>query len=227
MLAIVSTDRALSRRVVLRVATLLVLYVGLAACIARGMLGQVDMSLLRLAQAWTSPALDRAMSLVSFLGTVQFTIPALVVLCAAAVGRGRLVRWTPLVVVVALTGVELLSKRMIAQTGPAVRLHHPTDGGLSIATPYAFPSGHVVRAVLVFGLAAPWLNVRRWRPWTAAGIVVAMVIGFSRVYLDVHWPSDVAGGLLLGLAGIALALWAGSALSRGARIGRPARVGRS
>jgi membrane-associated phospholipid phosphatase len=206
-------DRATWRALPLA-AVLLVVYAGLAMGVQRGMLWEADWHLLRLAQATTPPRLDRAMSLVSFLGTVQFTIPALVVLCATARDRGRLARCVPLVIVLVLTAAELVSKRVIAQPGPTVRLHHPTDGGLSIVTPYAFPSGHVIRATLLFGLAAAWLVGRRCRLWMAAGMASALLVGFSRVYLDVHWPSDVAGGLLLGLAGLVITLSTGSGSGR-------------
>jgi membrane-associated phospholipid phosphatase len=203
-------DRAMWRSPGLA-AVLLGLYGALAIGVQQGTLRGADWNLLWLAQATTSPGLDRAMSLVSLLGTVQFTIPALVVLCATARDRGRLARLTPLVVIMVLTVAELASKHLVAQPGPAVRSHHPTGGGLSLVTPYAFPSGHVIRATLLFGLIPAWLAVRRCRLWTIAGMASALLIAFTRVYLGVHWPSDVAGGLLLGLAGLVFSLWRGSA----------------
>ena len=198
------------------VAVLLGLYGGLAIGAQEGSLRGADWSLLRLAEATTSHGLDRVMSLVSFLGTVQFTIPALVVLCVTAREEGRLARFVPLVVILVLTGAELASKQVITQPGPPVRSHHPTDGSLSVVTPYAFlapyafPSGHVIRATLLFGLVPVWLAVHRRWLWTIAGMASALVIGFSRVYLDAHWPSDVAGGFLLGLAGLVITLRRGS-----------------
>jgi membrane-associated phospholipid phosphatase len=202
-------DRAVWRSLALA-AVLLGLYGGLAIGVRQGSFRGADWNLLWLAQVTASPGLDRAMSLVSFLGTVQFTIPALLVLCATARDRGRLARFMPLVVILVLTAAELASKHVVAQPGPALRSHHPIDGGLSMVTPYAFPSGHVIRATLLFGLAPAWLAVRRWRLWTIAGMASALLIGFSRVYLDAHWPSDVAGGFLLGLAGLVITLRRGS-----------------
>lgn len=68
----------------------------------------------------------------------------------------------------------------------------------------AFPSGHAMTAAIVCG-ALLWLFLRRtaagpaWRgaAWAVAVASVAGV-GFTRVYLGVHWPSDVVGGWLLG-----------------------------
>jgi undecaprenyl-diphosphatase len=70
----------------------------------------------------------------------------------------------------------------------------------------AFPSGHATTAALVCG-ALLWLLLLR-RParsfWCVAACAVAFVsvagVGFTRVYLGVHWPSDVLGGWLLAAA---------------------------
>ncbi|WP_055549462.1 phosphatase PAP2 family protein [Streptomyces kanamyceticus] len=75
----------------------------------------------------------------------------------------------------------------------------------------AFPSGHAMTAAVVCGLLL-WL-LRRYdvRPavWRAA-LVLAVVsvvgVGLTRIWLGVHWPSDVLGGWLLGAVTVALAV---------------------
>jgi membrane-associated phospholipid phosphatase len=79
--------------------------------------------------------------------------------------------------------------------------------------PWGFPSGHVLSLVVFFGLAV-WLVAtasrrrRRWRIF-AAGVCTATVaaVAFSRLYLDKHWLSDLAGGLMAGMAYLLLAIW--------------------
>ncbi|MCW2872019.1 phosphatase PAP2 family protein [Actinacidiphila oryziradicis] len=73
----------------------------------------------------------------------------------------------------------------------------------------AFPSGHAMTAAVVCG-ALLWLFLRRtgagvwWRGAAWALAVVSVVgVGFTRVYLGVHWPSDVVGGWLFGGAVVA------------------------
>jgi undecaprenyl-diphosphatase len=76
---------------------------------------------------------------------------------------------------------------------------------------YSFPSGHATMAPLVFGLgvliwSAPWpRSARVALLLVAAGC--SLLIAFSRVYLGVHWPSDVLGGLLLGSGWAAMWVW--------------------
>ncbi|QIP87773.1 phosphatase PAP2 family protein [Streptomyces sp. Tu 2975] len=86
----------------------------------------------------------------------------------------------------------------------------------------AFPSGHAMTAVVTCGLLL-WLCRRRgmakgaWM-WCVAGAAVSVVgVGFTRLYLGVHWPSDVVGGWLLGACVVALAVasYGRVALSRG------------
>jgi undecaprenyl-diphosphatase len=80
-------------------------------------------------------------------------------------------------------------------------------------TPWGFPSGHVLSLVVFFGLMV-WLVAtasrrrRRWRVLASAlcALTVA-IVAFSRLYLDRHWLSDVAGGLTIGLAYLLLAIW--------------------
>lgn len=69
---------------------------------------------------------------------------------------------------------------------------------------FSFPSGHSTSAMTLFGLLA-WFALRGL-PWRAArwltGLFAAITttIAVSRLYLGAHWPSDVLGGLLLGMA---------------------------
>ncbi len=64
----------------------------------------------------------------------------------------------------------------------------------------AFPSGHTSR---IFGVAAFLAVYYRW-PVKVSAAFFAVMAGISRVYLGVHWPSDVLAGALVG-AGLALA----------------------
>lgn len=62
---------------------------------------------------------------------------------------------------------------------------------------YAFPSGHALAAITVWGYLALMINKRTF---TALSCIIILMISISRIYLGVHWPSDIIGGLLIGLA---------------------------
>lgn len=86
----------------------------------------------------------------------------------------------------------------------------PADLHLTAAAGYAYPSGHTTSATIGYGLAAAmviaYVRRHRARAITAtvvAAFVLAIGVGCSRVYLAVHWPSDVAGGWALGVAWLA------------------------
>ena len=80
-------------------------------------------------------------------------------------------------------------------------------------TPWGFPSGHVLSLVVFFGLMV-WLVAtaskrrRRWRLLASSLCALTVtVVAFSRLYLDRHWLSDLAGGFAIGLAYLLLAIW--------------------
>ncbi|MFE9096835.1 phosphatase PAP2 family protein [Streptomyces sp. NPDC007264] len=84
----------------------------------------------------------------------------------------------------------------------------------------AFPSGHAMTATVVCGLLL-WLLRRYgagrvlWRTALAVAVVSVVGVGLTRVWLGVHWPSDVVGGWLFGALLVALATmsyerWRGS-----------------
>ena len=70
--------------------------------------------------------------------------------------------------------------------------------------PHAFPSGHTCAA---FAAASAWWRAlpRRWMRWT--GLVLAVCMGLSRLYVGVHYPSDVLAGALIGSLCALCALW--------------------
>lgn len=75
----------------------------------------------------------------------------------------------------------------------------------------AYPSGHALTATVVFGLLL-WLLHRHgvsravWRTALAVAVVSVLGVGLTRIWLGVHWPTDVLGGWLLGAMLVALAI---------------------
>ena len=75
----------------------------------------------------------------------------------------------------------------------------PEGDALVAVSSTAFPSGHTTTATTIATALAVIAWPTRWRwPVVAAAVVFSLAMGVSRVYLGVHWPSDVLGGLALG-----------------------------
>ncbi len=160
--------------------------------------------------AWMSSLMEG----VSFLGN---TVPAVITVAGVVIVL-LLYRRRVDAVFFALTPaasvlVTYLIKLLVGRPRPDELL---AGSGLS------FPSGHVSYAATLGGFAwylAPRVMPQRAAVWAVRGLMALFVLltGFSRLYLGAHWPSDVAGGVLLaGFCVAAAARWHGR--RRGARI---------
>lgn len=97
------------------------------------------------------------------------------------------------------SAINKVIKHLVMRPRPDVSLHLIEQGG------WSFPSGHSISGLLMYGLLA-WLirkYVKDKRIANAVSVLLTllwMCIGMSRVYLGVHYPSDVLGGWTLGMA---------------------------
>lgn len=151
------------------------------------------------------PWLTSVLRVVTWLGSTAVLVPVAV---AVGLALRRITRcWRPLGILAAsLAGASALSNLIKL----AVGRDRPADGLVDSIT-YAFPSGHataatagwIAIAAMVGGSAAG----RRRRVWIyATALLVIAIVGISRVYLGVHWSTDVLGGWALG------GLWIGVVL---------------
>jgi len=132
---------------------------------------------------------------------------ATVVAVWAWVGRSLRSRalWAFVTMMVAWN-IGLLAKVLVRRSRPVL------DDPISHSPGYSFPSGHafniaVVSTVLVF-LLWPLLSVAGRRIAVVVAVVVALVVGLDRMFLGVHFPSDVLAGFVLGV-GITFSSWLG------------------
>jgi membrane-associated phospholipid phosphatase len=154
------------------------------------------------------PWLTSVFKVLTWLGSSAVLVPVAVV--AGGWLRRTMHSWRPLLVLaLALAGAfgfSQLVKHAVGRARPDDRLVHVVG--------YAFPSGHATFAAagwlaLALLLAAVW--PARRRALVAAAIVVIAIVGASRVYLQVHWTTDVLGGWLLGALWLTIVLAAARA----------------
>jgi undecaprenyl-diphosphatase len=172
------------------------------AAAGAGLLRPLDVRLLDQAKRADSGVLDGVGLVTSVVGGVEFVAIATVALTAGLLldGRGRLA--LRLVVAFLVAGlIELTAKTVVPQPPvPEGAIRAPDPSLFDVSTPYPYPSGHMLRSVLLLGaIYALWPN----RPARIALLIFLAASAASRVYLGTHWPSDVIGGALLGIAGLA------------------------
>ena len=185
----------------------LVLFFGLTTAVLSGVADTWDRTLMLALAARREPWLTWWMKLLSVVGSGLIEIPlALLLILGLALRKRKVEAWW--YAAAALSGWALsgLAKLAVHRPRPHVipRLMHGAGW-------FSYPSGHSMLAPIIFGLgiivwAAPWPSPALRRAALVLAALFALAIGFSRVYVGVHYPSDVLGGLLLGTAWSALAL---------------------
>jgi membrane-associated phospholipid phosphatase len=149
-----------------------------------------------------TPALTRLMQAFSFLGSVAMVSA----LCLVLLGAFLYFHRTRLA---ALLGVTMVGMGALDEA-LKIAFRRPRPVAFFGPTPssYSFPSGHAFGALCFYGVLAVILTTRvrgaaaKWSIWTGAAFLIAM-IGFSRIYLGVHYPSDVIAGYCAGAVWVA------------------------
>ena len=182
-----------------------VAFAAFSGVVALGWLYQVDLWVLRAAQEHSSSFLDGALGVLSFPGGVEITGMALLVLLAGLFLQGRWALAGRILVVFVATGMlKLVVKLYLPQVPMPEDVGRTEDYAPLVARDYSYPypSGHMLRSVIVFG--ALYLLSGTW--FLRAGFLAVLVgIAANRILLGMHWASDVVGGVLLGIAAL---LWA-------------------
>ena len=166
---------------------------------------QVETDALLAIHAHSAPVLDTIFRFSDRIGTLLFFSGLVLGIIAWHLSRGerreaRLWLFVGLSTVLLQEGIKLAVGRPRPQLWPH----------LVSVTAYAFPSGHALASATLYPLLA-WIVSRRSSAagrWAAmaASILVAVFVGFGRLYLGVHWPSDVLAGWGLGAVQVVAAI---------------------
>jgi len=149
---------------------------------------------------------NKFMLFITFLGKHQFLIPANLILIFYFLLVKRQTWFSIRVITIAISSLVLmlLLKQLFQRKRPLSPL-------LKAAKGLSFPSGHAIMAVTFYGLLIYILQhtiTTEWLKWFLIIVVFVLIvlIGFSRIYLRVHYASDVAAGFIIGLLWLLLSL---------------------
>jgi membrane-associated phospholipid phosphatase len=154
---------------------------------------------------YATPGGRRFFQALTQLGASNFTL-MMAAAIAPALWRQRVLFVGWIVTFAGGVGLEYLFKAIMQRARPpfaALVLHQES---------YSFPSGHATASIVGYTMLAYVIvrlaGLRGWRRrYVYAGAaVLVLAIGLSRVYLGVHYPSDVLGGFTIGGAWVALCL---------------------
>ncbi len=147
------------------------------------------------------------MEFFTFLGTHTFLIPAnLILITWFLLIQKR--HWNS----IKIPAVALSSLLLMFLLKLIFHRERPLTPLLQAAKGFSFPSGHALMSVTFYGLIIliVWQNIRLpWLKWllSISLFLLILVIGLSRVYLRVHYASDVLAGFCVGLVWLLLSLW--------------------
>jgi membrane-associated phospholipid phosphatase len=156
----------------------------------------LDINILLNIHHFANPVLDRLMLSITSLGDPEFVVIIIVVSAGWLLWQRRLPEVKVLILacagaLVLNQGMKLIFSRPRPTLWPSL-LHE---------TSFGFPSGHAIGSIVLYGLLAYFYAV--YRPHYAQGIYLLSIlligsIGFSRLYLGVHYPTDIIAGYITG-----------------------------
>jgi undecaprenyl-diphosphatase len=161
--------------------------------------------------AWLAPHYNHfnttLMQAITFFGSQYFLLPAniLLVLVVLLKEKDKWIGIKIAAVSISSTAIMFLLKFILQRQRPDVPLIVKAHG-------YSFPSGHTFTSLCFFGMLI-YIVYKKINPpilkWTLNGLMILLVllIGFSRIYLKLHYASDVIAGLCLGTIWLLMAKW--------------------
>jgi len=185
----------------------LLVFIIIARMVFEGKLQNFDNKALVFIAGYVTNINTNVMEGFTFLGTHTFLIPANLLITAWFLFIKKRHWYSIKVPAVALSSLLLMLILKLI-----FRRDRPLDPLLQAAKGFSFPSGHALMSVTFYGLLIliVWQNIKKaWLRWTLSVFLVLLIvaIGLSRVYLRVHYASDVLAGFTVGLVWLLLSLW--------------------
>jgi len=142
-------------------------------------------------------------SVITFFGDWRLLLPAMFAILYILYRKNKKKFIRPFALtVIGAEAVTLLGKILIHRPRPLAGVFQEAD--------FSFPSGHATIAAALYGYLAYILikSLKNKYKWSVIILAIALIllIGFSRIYLGVHYVSDVLGGYFVGLTALAVGI---------------------
>ncbi len=167
----------------------------------------IDLAIFDQLQPWVSPVKNKIILFITFLGSHKFLIPANLLLILYFIFIAHENWFSVRVITIALSSLVLmlLLKFLFQRQRPLSPL-------LKAARGLSFPSGHSIMAVTFYGLLLYilWNTIDiNWLKYSVTTFLLLLIIsiGYSRVYLRVHYASDVLAGIIIGILWLFISLY--------------------
>jgi undecaprenyl-diphosphatase len=164
--------------------------------VIQGRLDQFDITIIHSLNQHHSPSMTTVMKTTSFMGNEAIIILGIILVILLITKKHS---HEALVLTLMVTSAFLISTVLKSQT----LRPRPSLEQLVVVYDSSFPSGHALNAFIFYSLLAyftyKFTHSRKWTVLASlcAGMLI-LLIGFSRMYLGVHYPSDIVAGYLIG-----------------------------
>lgn len=156
----------------------------------------LDLDILQFVQSGIRPWLTPMLKFVSLVFMPEIFVPVVAVIFLLLILKHKRSQELLLLLILAGNILPLIIKPIVHRPRPtapqAIALDHQPD--------FSFPSSHAMAVMTTAGALVLLAHHRRRASWwlmiSASGLV--LLVGYSRVYLGAHWPTDVLGGYLIG-----------------------------
>lgn len=183
-------------------------YFVFSALFSAGVLANLDVALQSFAFSFRHSFLDIFMPFMTRFGGKEIIFPVAFAVSLYLFIKKRYKFLTVLLISLAMAGtvVEIMKKIFARERPNQIYALANADG-------FGFPSGHSTLALVFYGILVYFIfvsdNQKTHKIYALIiGLALTILVGFSRIYMGVHWPSDVLGGYILGGGLLAIFIYA-------------------